>query len=349
MRVLCDLKHPADVHFFRPLVEALQQAGDEVLLTSRRKDETLDLLDGLGLPHVCISGIGRGAAAMGAELLARTARLVALARRFRPHVMVARTGVCIGLAGRGLGVPTISVDDTEFAWLQVRLSTALATVVCTGMGYGRRFGRKQERFNAPPQLAYTHPARFTPDESVVRAAGLDPAEPYVVVRLKAWRAAAHDFGVRGPRDEEAVQLVESVARFARPVVSSERPLPAELARYANPVSVRDALHLLAFARLYVGEGSTMAAEAACLGVAAVFLSPASRRGYLDAMERRFGHVTTVRDVPAAVEVCQRWLADPAQQGAARAAGRRLVDCCDDPVEWLLRVVRRYAPDTGPRC
>jgi len=341
MRVLCDLKHPADVHFFRPLIRALDRDGDTVLVTSRAKDETLELLDGLGMPHVCVSRMGRGLVGMGAELVSRTARLLALARRFHPDVMIARTGVCVGLAGRVLGVPSVTVDDTEFAWLQVRLSTALATVVCTGMGYGRRFPGKQECFDAPPQLVYTHPDRFTPDPDRLRAAGLDPEEPYVVVRLKAWRAV-HDLGVHAPAEREAVRLVESLARRCRVILSAERAVPPELASYRNPVPVEDALHLLAFARLYIGEGSSMAAEAACLGVPAIYLSPSSRRGYLDALEQRFGHVATVPDVPQALEAAERWLSDSAVRDAARVAREGLAGSCEDPVAFLQDVLRRHA-------
>lgn len=341
MRVLCDLKHPADVHFFRPLITALRRDGDEVLVTSRAKDETLELLDGLGMSHVCVSSMGQGLAGMGAELIGRTVRLVGLARRFRPDVMIARTGVCVALVGRALRVPAVTVDDTEFAWLQVGLSTALATLVCTGMGYGRRFPGKQEWFNAPPQLAYTHRDRFAPDPGRLRTAGLDPAEPYVVVRLKAWRAV-HDMGAARPEEREAVRLIETLARRCRVVLSAERAVPPELAPYRNPVPVEDALHLLAFAHLYVGEGSSMAAEAACLGVPAIYISPNSRRGYLDALEQRFGHVRTVRNASEALRLAEAWLSDPTLRNAADRIRGDLARSCDDPVIFLRNVLRRQA-------
>jgi predicted glycosyltransferase len=103
----------------------------------------------------------------------------------------------------------------------------------------------------------------------------------------------------------------------------------------------DAVHdLLAFARLYVGEGSCMAAEAACLGTPAIFLSPASRRGYLDALEQRYGHVTTVQTVSQALQHAREWLT-PGTKETALAARDRLVRECEDPVEFTMRVIRRY--------
>jgi predicted glycosyltransferase len=340
MRVLIDLKHPADALLFRDVGHLLLHRGHRVLLTSRQKDETLDVLDGLGLRHRCISTMGHGVTGMGGELLQRTARLYGVARGFQPDVLVARAGVCVGWVGKLLNLPVVDLEDTEFAWLQIALSTPLASVVCTGLGYGRRFPGKELRFRAPPQLAYTHPRRFTPDGDALRYRGLDPAEPYVVIRLKAWRAM-HDLGTEGPTIREIVSLVGYLRDFAKPVISTERPLPAELARYVAPVPPELGLSMLAFARVYVGEGSSMAAEAACLGTPAVFISPASRRGYLDAMERRYGHVTTVQAPWQALAVARKWLryGDPEAEGSD--ARRRLLADCEDPAEFLADVIESY--------
>jgi predicted glycosyltransferase len=340
MRVLIDLKHPADVLLFKDVAARLTEEGHEVLICSRDKDETVELLAGLGIGHVCLSRMGRGALGLAAELARRVFRLRQVARGFRPHVMVARTGICIAIVGRLLGIPSVVVDDTEFAWLQIRLCEPLATVMCTGLGYGRRFPGKQLQFGAPTQLAYTHPARFRPDPNLLRYRGIEPDEPYVVLRLKEWRAS-HDWGVEGPGIRQMASLVGQLRDFARPVISSERPLPADLASYASPLPPEDALHLLYFARLYVGEGSSMAAEAACLGTPAIFLSPASRRGYLDAMERLYGHVTTVQAPWQAEAVARKWLADPLLREHGREAARRLVAESEDPVDFLLDVIHRY--------
>jgi predicted glycosyltransferase len=340
MRVLIDLKHPADVLLFRDVAHLLMQRGHRVLLTSRQKDETVDLLDGLGMRHRCISIMGSGVAGMGGELLQRVARLYAVAREFQPDVLAARAGVCVAWVGKLLNLPTVDVEDTEFAWLQIALSTPLASVVCTGLGYRRRFPGKELSFRAPPQLAYTHPSRFRPDPNVLRYRGLDPQEPYILIRLKAWRAM-HDLGTEGPQTREVVSLVGQLHDCGRPVISTERPLPAELARYVTSVPPEDGLSLLAFARIYVGEGSSMAAEAACLGTPAVFISPRSRRGYLDAMERLYGHVTTVQAPWQALAVARKWLryGDPQAEGAD--ARRRLLADCEDPAPFLADVIERY--------
>ena len=340
MRVLFDVKHPADVLLFKDAIGALRQEGHAVQVASRAKDETLALLDGLGIEHVCLSRMGRGVARMGLELVDRTARTFRLERTFRPDVMVGRTAVCMPLVGRARRIPTIVFEDTEFAWFQIRPWVSLATVVCTGLGYGRRFPGKELRFNAPPQLAYTHPSRFRPDAAALRAHGIEPDRPLIVMRLKSW-VALHDIGLKGFGERQIVSLVEELARHGRPIVSAESAVPPRLAQYANPLPPEHVLHLLAYAQLYVGEGASMAAEAACLGTPAIFLSPASRRGYLDAMERKYGLVTTVPTISEALERAREWLAAPDLKERAEEARRQLVADSEDPVPFMLNVIRRY--------
>ena len=137
------------------------------------------------------------------------------------------------------------------------------------------------------------------------------------------------------------RLVNVLQDYGRVIISTERPLPQDLHCYLNPLPASEVLHLLAHARLYVGEGSCMAAEAACLGTPAIFLSPASRRGYLDAMEQKYGHVTTVRDVPQAIERSKAWLTNRGMKDRALAARQRLVEESDDPLEFMLSVIQRY--------
>ena len=105
MRILFDIVHPAQVHFFKHCIWQLQKSGDQVLVTARKKDVALDLLDALGIEYTCISKKGSNLLSMGGELISRTIRLLKIARRFKPDVMVARVGHSVGIIGNFLCVP----------------------------------------------------------------------------------------------------------------------------------------------------------------------------------------------------------------------------------------------------
>jgi predicted glycosyltransferase len=102
-------------------------------------------------------------------------------------------------------------------------------------------------------------------------------------------------------------------RLGRVVVSVEGggPLDFDALRFNGPL--HQVHHLLAFARLFIGESATMASESAMLGTPALLVST-SRRGFTDELERRYGMVFTY-DHPSdgqeqALRKAEALLADP---------------------------------------
>ena len=77
MRVLFDIVHPANVHFFKHAIFALKERGSDVMVTARKKSITCDLLDKLGIEYTCISELGKGPLGLAQELVVRCGRLFA--------------------------------------------------------------------------------------------------------------------------------------------------------------------------------------------------------------------------------------------------------------------------------
>ena len=340
MRVLVDIKHPAEVNFFQPLIQRLKRRGESVLVTAHYRWCVAELLAARGIEHVQISRAWPTPLGICAGAFVRTLRLLKVAARFRPQIMVARVGVEIGAVGRVLGIPAVSFDENEYATFQLTLSRHLAHVICTGMGYEKALGPKQLCFNALPQLAYTHPARFKPSMDGLKTDGFDPALPYVVVRLGMW-TALHDIGHRGASQEAVLELVEALSGSAQVVVSRWGGLPPALAPYARPVPLDRSLDLLAFASLYVGEGGSMAAEAACLGTPAIWMSPI-QCGYLNVLTRRYGLIEQTTNLAEVRELALRWLKDPSLRERARRAHRQLLADSEDPLDFMVEVVDTHA-------
>ena len=45
MKVLIDINHPAHVHLFRNFAREMEESGNRVLFTTRKKDVAVDLLE----------------------------------------------------------------------------------------------------------------------------------------------------------------------------------------------------------------------------------------------------------------------------------------------------------------
>ena len=288
MRVLFDITHPAIVHFFKHMITDLTSRGHSVLVTARDKDITVPLLTSLGIPHTCISQRSIGLIHALTELAVRDMRLLHIARSFRPDLLVAAAaGVSIGPVGAALGIPRLVFDQVDIAPLQQFLGMPWATAICTSYSYLRDFGSRHVRFKGFLAQAYLDPSRFTPDPEPLRRAGLDPSQPYVLLRAVRW-AANHDLGKTGLTDQQLALIIKRLTPYARVLLSSEAPLPASLRKYSNPVPVEYMHDLLAFADLCIAEGGTVAPEAAILGTPAICYSPHSfRLGYLRSMEKDY--------------------------------------------------------------
>ena len=335
MRFLVDLLHPAHVHFFRNFIAEMESRGHEFLITARDKECTLDLLDAYGLPHQSLSRHRHGAPALAAELLMRTTRLWWLARKFRAEYLLGIMGPSIALAGKLLPSRTVVFYDTEMAKATNSFVYPLANRVCTPECYQGDAGRHQVRYPGYHELAYLHPNRFTPDPEVLVRHGLDPQEPLYLVRFVSW-GASHDVGESGFSAAGKTHLVERLATQGRVLISSEAPLPEHLEPYRFRLPPADMHHVLAHARMLVGESATMASEAAVLGTHALFVSTTGR-GYTDEQEKRYGlvHNFTHKQEREALERVEELLALPDLAADGQARRQRLLSERIDVTAWMV--------------
>jgi predicted glycosyltransferase len=340
MRVLFDIGHPAHVHLFKHAIAALREAGHPVLVTASEKEVATLLLRQLGISYRSLGPPGRGMMEKGARLALSAAKLLRIAARFRPDVLVAVSPVRAGPVAWVLRRPCIGLDDTEHAKLAHKLYMPFVTRLLTPQCYGLHAGRKHVRYAGYHELAYLHPRRFKPDPAVLLAAGVDVDTPFCLVRFVAWQAA-HDVGQSGFSLAGKTRLIQELSGFGRVLISSEGEMPAKLSQYAFMAPPHQIHHFLHFAAVCVTEGATMASEAAALGTRAVYLNPL-RAGTLNEQQERYGLVfnfNNTQDEDEAITTA----AELMRQGCSRRqewrarAGVMLRDHID-VTEYILDVV-----------
>jgi uncharacterized protein len=345
MRVLIDILHPAHVHFFRNFHAEMEERGHEVCITARDKDRSVELLQAFGLPYEQISQ-QRNRGGLVVEMAQRTPRLLKIMRSFRPDVMTGIMGPSIAVAGalRPRRVPAVVFYDTEFAVQTNRFVYPLAYSVCTPDCYQGTVPGRHLSYAGYHELAYLHPRRFQPDPGALAEFGVSPGEPYSIVRFVSWQAV-HDRQERGLSAKQKRHLVEVLQRRGRVLISSEGALTPDLEDLAVRGPVEKIHHLLAHARLVVGESATMSSEAAVLGVPAVFIATTGR-GYTEDQERRYGlvrHFTEDQYDMALSAIEEITAAPPATWQAAR---QRLLDEKIDVTGWM---VDYFESTLGPRA
>ncbi len=287
MSVLIDISHPAHVHFFRPLAEALIADGVEVHIVTRDKDVTVRLLEASGLPFEVLPmgrpGAGRLAAA--SELLRRSWALRRRIHRHRTKVVLTRnpSGAIAAFGTKATSI--FDTDDGRAVGIHYWAARPFADIITSSVHDPEDHGRGHRRYQALKAHMFLHPDRFTPDPEVQRRY-IEDTEPLTVVRFSA-HDASHDRAIDGISDAGRTRIVHRLQRFGSVLVSTEREDPRMIRVNGEETLVApEHFHdLLAAAALFVGDSQSVAAEAAILGVPTVRLSGFTGKAfYLEFLE-----------------------------------------------------------------
>ncbi|MDD3409797.1 MAG: hypothetical protein PHY12_03215 [Eubacteriales bacterium] len=272
MKIMVSVNHPAWAHQFRALIGQLQKRGDDVKVLVVEKDGDSELLDSFGIPYVmCCHTTGKGFVQKGFIFVAMCFRYTWEALRFRPDIFIGRASPMMAIASWVCRKPHLCYEDTEVGKFALRVCKRFSTKILTPRTFLTDLGPKQERVATYKELFYLHPSIFTPDRQKLRDAGFTPDEPYVLVRFVAWNAS-HDVGLHGLDDAGKLAFLKRLEKYGRVWLSSEAPLAPELEPYRLRTPYPLIHHVLAFARLVVSEGATMASEAAVLGTHALYIN-----------------------------------------------------------------------------
>jgi predicted glycosyltransferase len=243
---------------------------------------TTDLLDAYDLEHTVLSGRREGTLGTVAEWGLREARTVRFARRFDPDVVLSRLVPTAVHGAKAAGAESVVFADTENVEHVARVTTPLIDHLCTPESYRHDYGESHRRHPGVQELAYLHPDRFTPDPELLRDHGVDPDEPYFVLRF-AQLDAHHDGERRGLLPETKRELIEELSELGTVYVSSEGDLPPGLDGHEVPVPPAEIHHLLAEADVLATDSVTMATEAGLLGTPAVRYEAPAVEGVLGAL------------------------------------------------------------------
>ncbi|MCD4652885.1 DUF354 domain-containing protein [bacterium] len=339
MRILFEITHPKHAHLFRNAIIALRKQGHVVAITAREKDVTIQLLkswqNDIGDFSILSKQDKPGLIRLAKELILRDYRLFKFCRKFNPDILVARVGPSATHVGYFLKKPVIVFEDTDDACLQQWISFPFATRVCTAKHYKKNWGKKHVRYNSFDEMAYLHPNRFSPDETVVRDAGLIPGE-YIIVRLVSWQAT-HDINQKGIQSIDRIRLINKLQQYRRVVISSETAIPAEFEQLRLPVDSHLFHHILAFACLTMGESSTVATEGAMLGVPGILINT-MKWSSINRLQDEFGLVFQTDNSDQAIEVAEKWLNDKDAAQKFRDRTKKLLSVCVDLTAWMLEII-----------
>lgn len=288
MRVWVDCTAAAHPLVLRPIVDLLAERGHDVCVTAREYGQTIGILDRLGIEHeVFGSHGGAGTVAKARALTSRSAALTRWARPRRFDLALAHGSVDVAAVGSLLRIPSVQMQDYEWAGLQRKISWRVArrVVVPDAIPLERleQAGARASRlFRYPGLKEDYYLAGFEPDSTALAELGIEREAILVVVRPPPETSAYH---ADNPLYAEVIDhLAASEATTAVVIPRTERQA-AELRARADdslivPERAVDAQSLIAYADVVVSAGGTMNREAVALGTP-VYTIFSGRMGAVD--------------------------------------------------------------------
>lgn len=292
MNVLIQMSHPAHFHLYKNVARNLINDGHQVFILIKTKDILEDLLKESGLPYYNILKEAHRKSKLGIfwDMLVRDWRMLRFVRKHHIDLLTGSTPEVaqVGWWTRKYRVNT-GEDDMRIVPLFQKLAgpfiqTMLSPETCdNGI-----LEPKTLHYPGFHKLAYLHPNQFTPDKSVVdRYFSSD--QPYFILRF-AQLKAYHDIAAyaRGINTEIAQRLIDVLSPHGDVYITSERELEPQFEKYRLQINPLDIHHVLAFAKLYVGDSQSMAVEAAMLGTPNLrFNDFAGKIGVLEELEHKY--------------------------------------------------------------
>jgi uncharacterized protein len=269
MKILFNIGHPAQVHFFENAIKELIAHGHKCLITVINKEVSIQLLRASGLEFEVVGNARSSISGKTLEMSFIEARLLKIAISFKPDLLIGGVGnVYVAHVGKLIHRPSIVFDDTEHSKYEHLLMDPFVSSIVTPSCYRNSINHKQIRYYGFHQLAYLHPNRFTPDPSVLDELGLDSNDNIFLVRFAAFNAS-HDVNTENFNKNYIMDLIAKLDEKGTVIISSEVKMDPALQKYQYKLAPDRYHDLLSFSKLYVGEGSTSAIEAAVLGTPAL--------------------------------------------------------------------------------
>jgi len=294
MNVLISISHPAWAHQFHNIIKLLEQRGHKVKVLVIKKDRNWEVLDEYKIPYTIIgNSTGKNKIDKAFILVTSTFKHWIEAVKFKADVLIGRPSPMMAMTAFLIGKKNIAYCDTERSVESLFFSKLFSYKILTPMFYRTDLGKKQMRVETFKELFYLHPHYFKPNPKDLELVGMKEGEKFTFVRFVAWNAS-HDLGHKGFANDQKMQLIKHLEKYGKVLVSSEEILPIEFDKYIIKVPHTKLHSIMSYAQLFVGDGLTMGAECAVMGIHAIFTSELTS-GASEEMEKVYKLMYSVTD------------------------------------------------------
>jgi hypothetical protein len=285
VKILLDLNHPSHIHFFRQFIVTGREKGLQMTVTVRNRKYMTELMEYYNIPFIKKGKRARTVTGKLWVLKKEIVQLFLLGKSARPDVFVSFASPYAAVAGKLLGKPVITFDDTECDRLLHMVYPRFSDIILTPECFQKSFGKKQIRFRGYKELSYLQNSSGDAGHpKLIEKPVSKENERIILVRFVS-RAATHELYRKGLSTRDKLKIITKMLQSGRVVISSEASLPGILRKYSSDVPEGQMHEFMQQASLVIGDSPTMAMEAAILGTQSILIDNRGR-GYIDDLAKK---------------------------------------------------------------
>lgn len=346
MNIIIDINHPAHVHMFKNLYFELIKNGHNVSVVAVEKEISILLLDKYNIPFIKLGKNPKSTYGKILLLIFSIFKLFFISIKFKPEIFLSVAGIRSSVVAFLLGKKSFVFDDTEHSTKEIALYKPFATKIFTPDCFLDDLGPKQMRYAGYHELAYLHPNRFTPNPEVLKEIGLTENDKFFVVRFVSWEAS-HDIGQKGLSIEDKRKLIDLLKPHGKIIISAERELPSEFEEYRMSICPTKMHDLLYYATMYLGEGGTMASEAACLGTYSIYTNSLPSMGYIKEEIEKYNLIFKSIDINEIIAHLNSISFDNVKSESKEKA-KKIIEDKIDPTQFLINLIEKESTKNSPK-
>lgn len=339
MKIVIDINHPANVHYFKNFIWEMEKRGHKILIAASNKDVSCKLLNIYGFSYADLGSYGSTLIKKILNVPFLDWRMYKRVKGFQPDIFLGFSSIRAAHVSKLMKKPYIVFDDDEYTYIYYY---PCANVICGFSGF-KKTGKKVLKLNSYKELAYLHPNFFEPKIKTIEEAGISKDQEFVILRFVAWNAF-HDYSRVGFNLENKRKLVEELEKYANVFISSETSLPYEFEKYRLPLSLEKVHHLLFYAKLLVCDSQTMTTEAGVLGTPAIrcnsFVGKNDMGNFVE-LEQKYGLIFNYDEPDKAIKKAVELARKPGLKEEWRKKRKTLLKDKIDATAFMIWFVENY--------
>jgi predicted glycosyltransferase len=348
--------------FFKPAIDVLQKSEHQIICTSRKYREAIELAR---IKQINLKVVGKHGGAQRHEKLRESAyrifKLTDIIKSFDPDIAISFSSPEACRVAFGLGIRSIAFNDSPHAEAVARLTGPLIDLLlCPWIipySAWARFGIQKKnilRYKALDPIAwlskYSIPQALELSsflsQNKKESFDIDKKKKTVLIRMEETKASY--IADKKLRNSVVMidELVNSLSNLANFII---------LCRYndqINEVSKRykgkayvisnvlDGISLLSQCDVFVGAGGTMTTEASLLGKPTISIAPI--RFYVEKYLVSSGLAERASSPKQLVQITRKMIINGAYAKRQEKRSKHVIEMMEDPIQKLLYLLGKYA-------